>query len=151
MIIAKTEYGDRFYDEYSNMPAYIQNGVLIIGHNGNSESSNLFRNSIEYDSADFEYFCDHQYQGASKSMPQYLYKGKIPYELMCVVTGLRSETLYTFLTPCRYDTYFCRCDDCGKNFVIDCYESSFFKSRNLTLPTIRCRKCIIKRKWKNSH
>jgi len=151
MIVAKTGYGDRFYDKYSRMPAYIQNGVLIIGHNGSSEQDRWFRNLIWYNSADFEYFCDHQYQGASRSIPQYLYKGKIPYELMRVVTGARQETLYTFLTPCRDNTYFCKCDDCGKNFVIDCYGAIFFKSKNLTLPTIRCGNCILKRKQEKNH
>lgn len=148
MIIAKTEYGDKIYNTYSKIPAFILNGVLIIGHNGDSAKYPSSFSPIWYDSEDFKYFCDHRYQGADMAMPQFLYKGKIPYELMRVTNGY--NTLYTFLTPCRDNTYFCKCNDCGTNFVIDCYQSSFFTSKNLTVPTIRCPQCIKKRKWVNS-
>lgn len=146
MIIAKTEYGD-CHNDYAKMPAYMQNGILVIGHNGDSERYDSSFSPVWYDSKDFEYSCDHLYSGASMAMPQFLYKGEIPYELMRVVAY--KTTLYTFLTPCRDDTYFCKCEDCGKNFVIDCYQTPFFKARNLTLPTVRCSECIRKKKSNN--
>lgn len=144
MIIVKTEYRDGIYDTYSKFPASIQNGVLLIGHNGDSARGAVLFSSVWYDSKDFEFFCNHRYQGAAMETPQFLYKGKIPYELRRVRRGY--FTLYTFLTPVREGTYFCRCNDCGANFVIDYEQSSFFTYKNLTVPTIRCPECIRKRK-----
>lgn len=146
MIVAKVEYKDNFYNFYSEMPAYIQNGILVLGHNGNSEGSSLFRNSVWYDDKDFEYFCDHRHRGSDMARPHFLYKGKIPYELMRVFSGYGRTVLFTYLKPCGADTYFCKCDDCGKNFIIDYYESNYFKARNLVLPTVRCKSCISKKK-----
>lgn len=148
MIIAIGKYIGSIGEFYHEIPAYIENGNLILGHNGNSEKSYL-DSPDKYIVEDFEYFADHTYRGTNFSIPHYLYKGKVPYELMRVYSQDGREILYTYLTPCRDETYFCKCKDCGKNFVIDCYEVPFFKGNNLTVPTVRCKSCISKRKDKN--
>jgi len=93
---------------------------------------------------DFEFFCNHQYRGSDIITPQFLFKG-IPFELLRVVDS-NKKLLSTYLYPCRVGTYFCKCEDCGENFVIDCYKSSFYLANDLTVPTVRCKKCIDLRK-----
>lgn len=152
MVIKKVKYGDRLNNFYRDIPAFIKNGILVLGDNGCSLTNGTYLDVPEnYKVDDFEYFADHTYRGNSLPIPHYLYKGKIPYELMEVLSGdYRSrKILYTYLTPCREETYFCKCNDCGRNYVIDCYEVSFFKGNNLTLPTVRCKSCITKRKGNN--
>lgn len=149
MIVAKIVYGDRLYNIYKDIPAYMENGVLVLGHNGTSlDHSRYYDKPENYSTKDFEYFTDHTYRGATLPSPHFLYKGKIPYELMKVMCGNYGsrKLLYTHLTPCREETYFCRCKDCGKNFVIDCYEVAFYKSKDLIVPTFRCKDCIKERK-----
>lgn len=149
MIIAKVECKDRLVSIYKDIPAYMENGTLVLGHNGVSlDYIDSYDTPENYNVEDFEYFVGHTYKGTILPRPHFLYKGKIPYELMNVVSGdYRSrKLLYTYLTPCRTETYFCRCNDCGKNFVVDCYEVPFFKSKGLIIPTVRCKECIKHRK-----
>lgn len=149
MIIAKVGRDDRLSSIYKDIPAYMGNGILVLGHNGVSlDHSKYYDIPENYNAKDFEYFVDHTYRGSTLSSPHFLYKGKIPYELMKVFSGDYGsrKLLYTYLTPCREITYFCRCNDCGKNFVIDCYEVPFFKSKGLVVPTVRCKECIKNRK-----
>ena len=149
MIITKVEYGDRLDNIYKNIPAYMENGVLVLGHNGVSlDHSKYYDIPENHNVNDFKYFADHIYRGSTQSNPHFLYKGKIPYELMKVFSGnyYSRKLLYTYLTPCREETYFCKCNDCGKNFIIDCYEVPFFKSKGLIVPTVRCKGCIKNRK-----
>lgn len=152
MVMAKVKYGDRLNNFYNDIPAFIENGILVLGHNGCSlENGNYLDIPEKYKVKDFEYFADHTYRGSRLPNPHYLYKGKIPYELMKVIFGDYGSRkfLYTYLTPCREETYFCKCKDCGRNYVIDCYEVPFFKANNLTLPAVRCKSCIAKRKERN--
>lgn len=152
MIIAIGKYIGSVGEFYHNIPAYIENGTLILEHNGYSQENGSYLDLPEkYRAEDFIYFADHTYRGSDSPSIHYLYKGKIPYELMKVYSGdyHSRKILYTYLTPCRDETYFCKCKDCGKNFVIDCYEVPFFKGNNLTVPTVRCKSCISKRKEKN--
>lgn len=127
-----------------NIPAYLENGKLVIGHNGGSKRCFPYSSFDEYYAKDFEFFCNHKYGKAAEDTPCYIHKG-IPFELMRVVSAGK-KAICTFLTPCRVGTYFCKCKDCGRNFVIDCYETLFFCTRNLTIPTVRCKGCINKRK-----
>lgn len=149
MIIAQVKYGDRLDTIYNDIPAYMENGILVLGHNGVSlDRSKYYDTPENYNVKDFEYFADHIYRGTTLSSPHFLYKGEIPYELMKVFSGsgYGRKLLYTYLTPCREETYFCKCNDCGKKFVIDCYEVPFFKSKGLVVPTVRCKECIKNRK-----
>lgn len=148
MVIAIGKYIGSIGEFYHEIPAYVENGILVLGHNGCSlENGNYLDSPEKYKAEDFEYFAEHTYRGRSFSTPHYLYKWKIPYEIMGVYSS-RSELLYTFLMPCRDETYFCKCKNCGKNFVLDCYEIPFFKGNGLTVPTVRCKDCIQRKKKK---
>ncbi|RKJ68822.1 zinc-ribbon domain containing protein [Roseburia sp. 1XD42-69] len=149
MIIAIGKYIGSVGEFYHEIPAYVENGILVLGHNGSSlEYGGCLDSPDKYAVEDFEYFANHTYRGRSFSTPHYLYKGKIPYEIMGVYSSSKC-LLYTYLIPCRDETYFCKCKDCGKNFVLDCYEIPFFKGNGLTVPTVRCKSCISKKKDKN--
>ena len=129
--------------QHIRIPAYLEGEKLAIGHNGLSEKH--FKNSFaKYKASDFIFFCNLKYQRASGSNPHYLYFG-IPFELMTLI-DTNKKVLCTYLVHCREGTYLCRCNDCYENFVIDCYESPYYTARGLTIPTVRCKSCIAKRK-----
>lgn len=58
----------------------------------------------------------------------------------------KKDIMYTCLTPCKPGTRFCKCDDCGSNFVITPAEARFYEEHDLRIPDIRCPKCIQKRR-----
>lgn len=148
MYYGRGEFADKNFQNV-RIAAFINaEGVLEIGHNGTSANNQYLTVDASVD--EFEFFCNHLYRGASQPMAQFLRNG-IPYELMRVANSrqMGGNILYTFLTPCRVDTYFCKCKDCGKNFVIDCYESPHYLANDLTVPTVRCRDCINARKRPN--
>ena len=154
MIIIEVTHDRYFGKEFGdtglqciNIPAYLENNKLIIGHHGESEL--CFPYYIpNYNAEDFEFFCNHKYRRAKESNPHYIYKGNV-YELMGA-TDNKKNILCTFLTPCRKGTFLCKCKDCGENFVIDCYESPYYYVKELSMPTVRCKNCISKRKNKNN-
>ncbi len=123
------------------IPAYLdENNNLIIGDNGESKKYSHYA-TYEAKAEEFEFFCNHLYRGSSKPVSQFLRNG-IPYELMRVTEAKSNNILYTFLWPCREDTYFCQCKDCGKKYVVDCYESPHYLVKKINVPTVRCRECI---------
>lgn len=65
MIIEKVEFGDHLDRIYKDIPAYMKDGKLVIGHNGSSKNYSQSTLDLEnYTEKDFEYFCDHTYRGA---------------------------------------------------------------------------------------
>lgn len=130
------------------IPAYLEDGKLVIGHNGSSmlysqPDTEQLMSTVK--ASDFVYFASHKCKGAVKASPYYLYRGTIPYTIMSITTTSsygQKRVLYTYLAPCYPDTYFCKCKDCGKKFVLDSFAATFYKSKGLTLPTVRCPSCI---------
>lgn len=107
MIIAQVKYRDRLDNIYKDIPAYMENGILVLGHNGVSlDHSKYYDTPENYNVKDFEYFADHIYRGTTLSSSHFLYKGEIPYELMKVFFGDYGsrKLLYTYLTPCIKET-----------------------------------------------
>ena len=63
MIITKVEYGDRLDNIYKNIPAYMENGVLVLGQNGVSlDHSKYYDIPENHNVNDFKYFADHIYR-----------------------------------------------------------------------------------------
>lgn len=149
MIIAKITSES---DVPANMciPAYLEDGKLVIGHNGSSmlySQPDTDRLIAFVKASDFVYFASHKCKGALVSKPYYLYNG-IPYTLVSAITGNTNSrrVIYTYLAPCYPGTYFCKCNDCGTKYVIDSFEAKYYEEKNLSLPTVRCPSCRVKRK-----
>lgn len=53
---------------------------------------------------------------------------------------------YTVLRPCKPGTLFCQCEECGDHFIITPSQKQFYRERNMDLPVVRDKKCIIKKK-----
>ena len=88
MIIAIGKYIGSVGEFYHEIPAYVENGILVLGHNGSSlEYGGCLDSPDKYAVEDFEYFANHTYRGRSFSTPHYLYKGKISYEIMGVYSS----------------------------------------------------------------
>ena len=132
------------------IPAYLEDGKLVIGHNGSSmlysqPDTEQLMSTVK--ASDFVYFASHKCKGALVSKPYYLYNG-ILYTLTSAITGANSSrrVIYTYLSPCYSGTHFCKCNDCGANYVIDSFEAKYYNEKNLSLPTVRCPSCRAKRK-----
>lgn len=126
------------------IPAYIENGKLVIGQNGCSNDDILLDDPDKYNAKDFEYFSNHKRLGIKSSFPCFLYKGKVPYKLI-------QSNKYSALMPFIGDAYFCKCTECGNNFIIDSDKISYYNKKNLVMPTKRCKSCIKNKKEQYKH
>lgn len=151
MIVAKVA-SEADVPENMCIPAYLQDGELIIGHNGSSmlysqPNTNQLIASVK--ASDFVYFVNHTCRGASVSRPYYLYKG-MPYTLVSAMTGDYNSRriIYTYVAPCYTGTHFCKCRDCGAKYIVDSFEAHYYAEKKLSLPTVRCPSCREKRRRK---
>ena len=118
MVIAVGEYtGLIGATAYHGLPAYMANGILVLGHNGCSLQDRHLDSPEKYKAEDFKYFAENT-QGSENIINYYLYQGRVPYKLVKEYSHdcYSGAILYTYLYPCRKGTYFCK-NKYGKNFV----------------------------------
>ena len=125
---------------YDNVeiPAYLENGILKIGHHGESKKYLRYVSYPEnFDTEKLEHWND----------KFYVYNKKEVWQLTNIIaSGCKNKTiLCSFFRKASWGTYLCECRDCGEKYVIDIYESSWFLGRDLKLPT-RCKSCRRKRR-----
>lgn len=119
---------------FETIPAYLDDGHLIVGHNDGSILANYPDLPFDYDAEDYKFFCNHEHRDGSIS-PYFEYKG-IPYLLRQLNANMLGFQ-FTALSQCPSGTYFCKCDVCGDNFVV-CNDEIESVSR--------CNACIMKGK-----
>lgn len=150
MIVAKRTYDNK--SKYSSLPIFpatFDNGKLVIGHNKHSiqdQKMRLYYDKYKeyYNEDNFSFFTNINYYKQKKKTPQFLFVGTVPYELISVYSATK-KFLYSYLRPCKPNTYFCKCDNCGEHFVLTYMDCEYYeKFENYVLPTIRCKTCIEK-------
>lgn len=124
-----------FGQVYDNVeiPAYIENGILKIGHHGESEKYLRYvKYPDNFDVEKLEHWSD----------KFYVYDKKEVWQLTNIIKlGRRNNTvLCSFFRKASWDTYLCECRDCGGRYGLDVHEASWFLGRDLKLPT-RCKDC----------
>lgn len=178
-MILKTQVEGPFYDPSVLIPAIFENGLLEIKNNGVSEVF-FGKHPIEFDVFNTDAFQLFGMNLASRERPFFIaYEGRIPlgyeisdseikggedsfstmWELFYVYSKRKIEPngqvkrkalQYTCIRHCRPGTMFCKCDECGGHFVITPQTIQFYQDRKLVIPTIRCPKCIQKKRIRYS-
>ena len=122
-----------------SIPAYLENEKLVIGFNGEYKHKKFIFN---YRAEDIKFFCNHQYKDEDKNIPHYIFN-KVPYGLFELSSHEEPDKLlYTVLVPCPEGTFFCQCEKCGTNFIIELTDSLYYRKNNIEIPTIRCKDCM---------
>lgn len=149
-------YEVKSYDKAVVVPAIYEDGNLLFVNNGISgqyfeEKSEVFK---LFKRSEFNCFCSVPVLSAGpvRERPFFVRLNQnLQVELweFFYVYGRRDrkkKALYTCITNCKPDTFFCTCDDCGKRFVLCSSQTKFYRERHLDLPTVRCPQCIQEKK-----
>jgi len=172
MILKKQDSGF-LYDPSILIPAVYENGQLVFKNNGISEIFFGKQEYTAYNHMNFQFFgmCTGpvqrpffvlKYDNELQDYKKDLTDEEIINDYMVVFWELfnvyrkrtvepngdvkKKELQYTVLRHCRAGTVFCRCDDCGKHFVITPQVANFYIDRNLKVPGFRCPECIQKKR-----
>lgn len=139
------------------IPAVINDeGYLEFRQNGISAKYFSEINCEKYASSDFMFYCDEPYlraKGESWKISYFVYTGEdLKNELWQIFYVARKhgknkgKLLYSVLKPCQQHTHFCRCEECGKHYIINRNTYEFYMDKKLILPVNRCPTCREKKK-----